>query len=398
MDGSIRTQSATGARSRSSSSRSWARAAPRGRPPPLPPTGLLGEHRPSSNAISPSPDRAPTPPAAARPPRPGRMLRPPEFEEEGERCRRRGPARPRRARGAGWRRRARRTRPARGVARGRARRRRGPRRPRGSARAAGARRGRPRAVGGGARGVGAASSRAARPVRVRRGRPAGIRSATAARINGCRNRSPVVLEHVRGDELGRRDPRGLLRPRRARRDLRLRAVAEHRHRRRELGAAAPRPESRSATRRASDGSLALRPSEPSLVASSSRTSRALPAGGGGVDGADEGRVGAHGEGGDGGLGWGQGGGGARASWPRRRSCRGSCGPRRAAAGAGDQHDDRELLHAPREVGEEAQARLRRPLGVVDGQQQRLLGGEVVGQPVRPCRAAKRGRRGPRGWR
>ena len=37
--------------------------------------------------------------------------------------------------------------------------------------------------------------------------------------------------------------------------------------------------------------------------------------------------------------------------------------------------------APREVGEEAQARLVGPLGVVDGQQQRLLGGEVGGQPV-----------------
>ena len=49
----------------------------------------------------------------------------------------------------------------------------------------------------------------------------------------------------------------------------------------------------------------------------------------------------------------------------------------------DHQRHRQLVEAPLEVGEEAQARLVRPLEVVDGEQQRPLGGQVGDEPVQP---------------
>ncbi len=65
---------------------------------------------------------------------------------------------------------------------------------------------------------------------------------------------------------------------------------------------------------------------------------------------------------------------------------------------GDDDRDRKLLHPPGEVGQEAQARLVAPLGVVDGKQQRRVGGEAGDEPVEPVqrREPRVGRRGRRG--
>ena len=57
----------------------------------------------------------------------------------------------------------------------------------------------------------------------------------------------------------------------------------------------------------------------------------------------------------------------------------------ARAGA-DQQRDREVFEAAQQEAEEVQARLVRPLGVVDADDERLLGGEVRAQPVQAVQA------------
>ena len=55
--------------------------------------------------------------------------------------------------------------------------------------------------------------------------------------------------------------------------------------------------------------------------------------------------------------------------------------------AGAEHErDRQVLEPPREEAEEAQARLVGPLGVVDADEQRPVGGEVRAQPVEAVQA------------
>ncbi len=77
------------------------------------------------------------------------------------------------------------------------------------------------------------------------------------------------------------------------------------------------------------------------------------------------------------------------SWTISASSAG-IGPRlRRAQRRGDQH--RRAVEPPREVGEEAQRRPVRPVEVVDGQQQRLLRGEVEREPVERVQRRERGR-------
>ena len=108
------------------------------------------------------------------------------------------------------------------------------------------------------------------------------------------------------------------------------------------------------------------------------------AGGRVVDRGDERGVGGRaGEGGDRGLAQGARGEG-RGFGGDRLEDRAVLGRERRARS--DQQRHRQLAHPPREVGEEAQAGNVGPLGVVDGQEQRLRGREVRDQPVEPVEA------------
>ena len=55
---------------------------------------------------------------------------------------------------------------------------------------------------------------------------------------------------------------------------------------------------------------------------------------------------------------------------------------------GDEHADRQVVQAPREVGEEAQRGIVGPVGVVDREQERAALREVGRQPVQPVRDAE----------
>ena len=55
---------------------------------------------------------------------------------------------------------------------------------------------------------------------------------------------------------------------------------------------------------------------------------------------------------------------------------------------GDEHADRQVVQAPREVGEEAQRGVVGPVGVVDPEQERSALREVGRQPVQPVRDAE----------
>ena len=62
---------------------------------------------------------------------------------------------------------------------------------------------------------------------------------------------------------------------------------------------------------------------------------------------------------------------------------------RLAAAHGGRHEDRLALEAPRQVGEEAQRGAVAPVQVVDGQHERLLGGQVERHPVEPVQRGER---------